>query len=179
MIKTMIRNLLTICSVLLLAACSSPKYAYYFDHHDYNNGKKGDLKESAVLQSEIQPLHVDNATLVASADEKAFVPAETATAEVTAKSIIEKYKSMSGAERKEFRKELKKEVKTLVKMKKKETYSVEATKRMDNDLKIAAIFGAVGLVLTLFGGVNSAFWVLGVIAIVIAVVFLVKWLVRQ
>ena len=34
------KYLLLIASVLLLAACSSPKYAYYFDHYDYNSGKK-------------------------------------------------------------------------------------------------------------------------------------------
>jgi hypothetical protein len=54
-----------------------------------------------------------------------------------------------------------------------------ATSTMDSDLKMAIIFGAVGLTLTLFGGINEAFWVLGVIAIVVGVVFLVKWLVRQ
>jgi hypothetical protein len=31
----------------------------------------------------------------------------------------------------------------------------------------------------LFGGINEAFWILGVIAIVVGVVFLIKWLVRQ
>ena len=50
---------------------------------------------------------------------------------------------------------------------------------MDNDLKLAIIFGAVGLTLTLFGGINEAFWILGVISIVVGVVFLIKWLVRQ
>ena len=175
----MIRNLLTICSILLLAACSSPKYAYYFDHHDYNSGKKNDISQSVGQPSEMQPLKADNATLVASADEKAFVPVAPEKTEVDAKSAIEKYKSMSGEERKEFRKELKKQIKTLAKVKKKETYSVESTKAMDKDLKLAAIFGAIGLVLTLFGGVSSAFWVIGVICIVIGVVFLVSWLVRQ
>jgi hypothetical protein len=50
---------------------------------------------------------------------------------------------------------------------------------MDKDLKMAAIFGSVGLVLTFLGGVNSVFWVLGVIAIVIGVVFFIRWLSRQ
>ncbi len=50
---------------------------------------------------------------------------------------------------------------------------------MDHDLKLAIIFGAVGLTLTLFGGVNEVFWILGVIAFVVGVVFFVKWVVRQ
>jgi hypothetical protein len=59
------------------------------------------------------------------------------------------------------------------------TVANNAAGTMDQDLKMAIIFGAVGLTLTLFGGINEAFWILGVIAIVVGVVFLVKWLVRQ
>jgi hypothetical protein len=50
---------------------------------------------------------------------------------------------------------------------------------LDPDLKMAIIFGAVGLVLALFGGISEVFTVLGVIAILVGVYFLIKWLIRQ
>ena len=50
---------------------------------------------------------------------------------------------------------------------------------MDNDLKMALIFAVVAIVLSAFGGVNSIFWILGVIATVVAIVFFIKWLAEQ
>jgi hypothetical protein len=50
---------------------------------------------------------------------------------------------------------------------------------MDNDLKLAAIFGAVGIVGLMLGGATDVFWIIGGIALLVGVVFLVKWLVRQ
>ena len=52
-------------------------------------------------------------------------------------------------------------------------------KAMDHDLKMALIFGIVGIVLSALGGVNSIFWILGVISTVIAIVFLIKWIAEQ
>lgn len=48
---------------------------------------------------------------------------------------------------------------------------------MDNDLKLAAIFGAVGIVALIISG--DVFYIIGGIALIIGVVFFVKWLVRQ
>ncbi len=50
-------------------------------------------------------------------------------------------------------------------------------KALDKDLKLAAIFGAVGIVALLIGG--DVFWVIGGIALLIGVVFFVMWLARQ
>ncbi|HEY3401959.1 MAG TPA: hypothetical protein VGK59_01150 [Ohtaekwangia sp.] len=170
--------------VLLVASCSSPKYVYHFDHYDYNSGKKKPVhNDLATTQS---PLVLDQETVVATASESPVVLAEEKadkpSADEVRKDFAKKYNAMSKAERKEFREDLKKELKAYAKAKKegKIVNSTNTTsEQLDYDLKMAILFGAVGLTLTLFGGVSSVFWVLGVIGIVIAVVFLVRWLMRQ
>ncbi len=175
------RYFILVIAVVMMASCSSPKYAYHFDHYDYNSGKKNNKQEAISVSGQAETIFsVDQETLVASASEDAVVITESAPL-VTSESVAKSYKEMSKTERKEFRKELKKEMKNYSKALKSGDHeaSVEATKAMDKDLKMAIIFGAVGLTLNLFGGVNSVFWVLGVIAIVIGVVFFVRWVTRQ
>lgn len=180
------KDLLLAGTLLLATACSSPKYTYHFDHYDYNSGRKN---ESAVVQnnvpaSEATPLSLDENSLTASTSEVVPTPepAPTVTSPEEARSILaKKYNSLSKTEKKEFRQTAKKQLKAYVKATRNgdRAAAEDAVKAMDYDLKMAIIFGAVGLTLSLFGGVSEAFWILGVIAIVIGVVFLVKWLVRQ
>lgn len=181
------KYLFLICTVLA-AACASPKYTYYFDHYDYNSGRKSRVEhpslQLALPAGETSPLLIGEGDLMASAGETPVALKENdgpATA-TEAKSIFaKKYRSMTKVERKEFRRELKKEMKNYMKAKKSGDHvaAANATGQLDNDLKLAIIFGAVGLTLTLFGGVSEAFWVLGVIAIVVGLVFFIKWIMRQ
>jgi hypothetical protein len=167
--------LLTLVAAALLAACSAPKYAYHFDHYDYNSGKK--KSDVAQIQAnpaiEQSPVMLAPETLVASADQTAMVPATDQN--VAAK----KYASMTKKERSELRREAKNQVKRYIKaVKSGDSIQVtEASNSMDNDLKLAAIFGAVGLVALIIGG--DVFWIIGGIALLIGVVFFVKWLLRQ
>jgi hypothetical protein len=190
------KYLLLLASVLLLAACSSPKYAYYFDHYDYNSGKKkvetpaSQLPQTTITTPDVNPLLLDENNVTASAENKiqpveytSAQPVEYTPAMVKEKASLleQKYKSLSKAEKKEFRKELKTEVKKMIKAKKNGD-SLDLIKErtaMDHDLKMALIFGIVGILLSAFGGVNSIFWILGVISTVIAIVFLIKWLAEQ
>lgn len=181
--------LIILLPVLLITACSSSKYSYHFDHYDYNSGKKTTQEEPKHLT----PFELDSETLTASIsedeillpDEKVeMVKNENTSSEAIANKIPlarQEFKGMDKSEKKALRKELKKELKTLKKNKKSADINngLQATSQMDNDLKLAIIFGAVGLTLSLFAGINAAFWVLGVIAIVVGVVFLIKWLIRQ
>ena len=52
-------------AIVLLASCSAPKYAYYFDHHDYNAGRKPAQAKASVtpVQEESSILTVDPQTL--------------------------------------------------------------------------------------------------------------------
>ena len=88
---------------------------------------------------------------------------------------------MTKTERKAVRTHLRSEIKTYVKEQKKNLgiESSNATGAWDNDLKMAAIFGVVGLVLTSLWGASEILGVIGAVAIIIALVFLIKWLVRQ
>ncbi len=161
---------------MLIAACSTPKYTYQFDRYDYNSGRKATV---IAEDNQLSPLAVDPAMLSADVVD---APVGNPTHEIqdARNTLAKKYNDMSKTERKEFRQQVKKEFKQYVKaMRKGDMNAPSETEVMDNDLKLAIIFGAVGLTLSLFGGINEAFWILGVIAIVVGVVFLIKWLVRQ
>jgi hypothetical protein len=178
---------LLVAAALLFAACSAPRYAYHFDHYDYNSGRKANVPQRQHVEEAqpVSPLSLDESTLVASTEATPITLAEPAlkapVAGEAATNLSKRYKAMTKDEKREFRRELKSQVKAYVKAVKAgdKGAAEKAVQVMDNDLKLAIIFGAVGLTLTLFGGVNEAFWVLGVISIVIGVVFLIKWLVRQ
>jgi len=187
------KYLLLIASVVLLAACSTPKYAYYFDHYDYNSGKKkvesqdSHLVQNTIAAPEMSPLQINEANVTASAESRmknvqnipVMVRGEVL---VDQKALLErKYSSLTKAEKKEFRKELKSEVKSIIKAKKngEDIKSIMEKKAMDYDLKMALIFGIVGIVLSAFGGVNSVFWILGTVSVVIALVFLIIWIGKQ
>lgn len=186
------KNIFTLfISLLLLAACSTPKYSYHFDHYDYNSGKrKADAEKAVVAQApaqenevnasaEASPLTVQKDAVVASS-EGATTPSASPT--LTDKlALKQKYAAMSKSEKKEFRKAVKSEIKKYVKAKKSKdgVASVADAKAMDHNLKMAIIFGAVALTLSFFGGVNSVFWIVSVICLVIGVVFFIKWIAEQ
>lgn len=187
------KYLLFLVSVVFLAGCSSPKYAYYFDHYDYNSGKKKaetpnvQLAQTHFSTPELSPLQINQHAVTASAESRIknvenikvmvneqFDPGQRALLE-------QKYSSLTKAEKREFRKELKSEVKEIIKAKKngEDIKSIMEKKAMDNDLKMALIFGIVAIVLSAFGGANSIFWILGTVAAVIALVFLIIWIGKQ
>ena len=170
-----------IIGAILLAACSSPKYTYYFDHYDYAKNKKGDLPQAAVVKAE-QPaqesvLAIDERTLTASIKETGPVLVEPTTPAVSTapsnEEMVAKLKSMS----KEERKELKREVKRFVKENKKDIKNGNAAKAMENDVKLAAIFGAIGIVLLIIGG--DVLYILGAVALLVGLYFFIRWLMRN
>jgi uncharacterized membrane protein len=181
--------LLFVASVLLLAACSTPRYTYYFDHYDYNSGKKKVdarntvLAQHALSTPEMSALKLNSQAVTASAERRIQNVENVPVTVSSEKSILgRKYSSLSKSEKKEFRKELKSEVKKVIKARKSGesiSSSISAVKVMDHDLKMALIFAIVGIILSAFGGVNSLFWILGTISVVIALVFLIIWISNQ
>lgn len=188
------RKYLIPLAAIFMAACSSQKYTYHFDKFDYNTGKhsasgelvaEGTQAHSGAPAFSADPLKLHSEALTASADNnKIIMPPSTAAVEpqdapVAEESPAGSYKEMSRAERKEFRKEAKALIKTYIKAKKEgdEVKAAQAAQAMDHDLKLAAIFGAVGIVALIIGG--DVFWILGGIALIIGVVFFVLWLSRQ
>jgi uncharacterized membrane protein len=177
-------TLLLLAGIMILASCSTPKYAYHFDHYDYNSGKKQAVAKNenavSVIEHQSSPIVLQEPSFTA--DAKSATPVVNEAKEnnpvVDKKAVTEKIASMSKAERKDLKSNLKKYIKA-VKKNADQGAGVNATKEWDHDLKMAAIFGAIGVVLTALGGVNTIFWVVGVVALVIGVVFLIKWLARQ
>lgn len=173
---------------LLMAACSSPKYAYHFSEYDYNSGKNKlsnvpQPAEELTVVSET-PLKLEDESLTASADKTRIVTRNAGVASRSNDARLEEsaskaYADMSKAERKVFRREAKSLIKSYIKAKRAgdEVKAAEAAMAMDKDLKMAAIFGAVGVVALIIGG--DVFWVIGGIAMIIGVVFFVLWLSRQ
>jgi hypothetical protein len=179
--------LLFAVGLLLLAACSTPKYAYYFDHYDYNSGKKKSPVSAVAsnLRSQhvapINPLLIDQPSLVASTETKTVSKPISSSVTVDKSLLNKKYSSLSKEEKKAFRAEVKTAIKDYKKFKKdmKSGNSVKETQVMDYNLKMAIIFGAVALTLSFFGGVNSIFWIVSVVALVVGVVFFIKWIAEQ
>ena len=176
-----------ITSVLLLASCSTPKYAYYFDHYDYNSGKKkietpdSRLSQSILAKPEMSPLRLDHKAVTASVESKIRTVEKVSVPAIDKALLEKKYSSLTREEKREFRKELKSEVRKIIKARKsgESINSITEKMAMDQDLKMALIFGIVGIVLSAFGGVNSLFWILGTVAVVIALVFLIIWISKQ
>lgn len=170
---------LSLAVMALLAACSAPRYTYNFDYHDYNSGKK---KGDAVTQQEIQvleelmlPGEIKMDELIASTDEEVVlvIPAET---------LKKSYRELSKSEKREVRRAGIQEIKAAIKAKKNGEDAVTATQAMDNDLKLAAVFGAIGITGLFIAGSSIAgqvFYIIGGIAFIIGVVFFVRWLLRQ
>jgi uncharacterized membrane protein len=154
---------------LVATACTGPKYTtsfYYYDKAPRNTDRETPVltEESKLVVSE---------TLVASiAQEPVVIPTPR-------EEVRKTYMQMNKSERRELRQQLKTDMKNYVKEHKKhfKAESVQATAAMDNDLKMAAIFGAVGIVAMFIG--TDVFWIIGGIALIIGVVFFIKWLVRQ
>jgi F0F1-type ATP synthase assembly protein I len=171
-------RLLSLACVALCAACSAPKMAYKFDYHDYNAGRKSnDVKQEVALNP--GPVPVQSEALVAM-EPTADKPSASIES-IEKPSVIKPgktYEEMTKKERKELRRELKKEIKSILKKKDNST-NAEAAKGLDRDLKLAAIFGAVGIIGLILGGITVAFAIIGGIALIIGVVFFVKWLIRQ
>ncbi len=162
-------------TIVLIASCSSPKYTYNFDRYDYNSGKKPQRTAVMSPKSEVAPVEAQQ--LLASKESTFLivdVPKDNEGTMATRPADVRKtYAQMSKSERKGFRADVKK----YIKEKKESIKAAKKANAMDNDLKLAAIFGAVGLVALIISG--DVFYILGGIAMIIGVVFFVKWLVRQ
>jgi hypothetical protein len=180
--RRQISTLNTVGAMLILLSCSSPKYTYNFDYYDYNSGRK-ELSEIQSTASVTEPLNIDKNELVATLDPKVVSSAKPASS--IKSDGISKTKSSIKDLSKSEKKELRKEVKNYIKNHRNnltsvnEVASVGATKSLDADLKLAIIFGAIGITFSVLGGINTVFWVIGVIALIIGLVFFIRWIVAQ
>jgi len=173
----------TVGVLLLLCACSPSRYTYNFDHYDYNSGRKSAVRSEMTESKDVaEPLKLDEKNLLASTSPQVVEVTESKALPTSSLKLkAERYKEMSKQEKKEFRKEFRKTIKDYSKQLKAsdEGASVAATKELDDELKLAIIFGAVGITLTVLGGINTIFWVLGVVSLIVGLVFFIRWISTQ
>ncbi len=158
------------------SACSSPKYTASFNSYDkHTNHQTAAKSETVVAEPVTEPVTIAQSEQLMASTSSAPVDIKSAPKEEVRKTYIQ----MTKTERKELRTYLRSDIKSYVKEQKKNMgiESAKETSAMDNDLKLAAIFGAVGIVAMFIGG--DVFWIIGGIALIVGVVFFVKWLVRQ
>lgn len=173
-------------AVLVASACSSPKYTASFNNYDKYVSNQSAVKSTVVVaepisepvtiaQSITEPVTIAQPEPLLASTSSAPVELKAAPKEEVRKTYIQ----MTKTERKVLRTHLRSEIKSYVKEQKKNlgVESTQANAAMDNDLKLAAIFGAVGIVAMFIGG--DVFYIIGGIALIVGVVFFVKWLVRQ
>jgi len=155
---------------LSLASCSSHKYAAHFMRYDRTENYASErLSNQSTLPSAIAP-----ETLTASLESKPILVENAKSQSTTKKSLTR----LTKQERKLVKAEIKKEIKQLTNKKSTNAAKVLNTSgSWDQDLKMAAIFGVVGLVALIIG--TSLFNVIGAISLIIGAVFLVKWIIRQ
>jgi|JI102314A2RNA_FD_contig_51_886217_length_2581_multi_6_in_0_out_0_3 hypothetical protein len=158
-------------------ACSSPKHTASFNN--VNSIVPYYASKSTDTPTPLKPQEL----IASTSDVPALLVEEVVVVEPATEAVRKTYLQMSKVERKNLRQHLRAEIKTEMNVrkvnKKLGVEAAHATKGMDHDLKLAAIFGAVGLVaMAIFAG-NSVLWIVGGIALIIGVVFFVKWLVRQ
>ena len=152
--------LLTFISILILASCSAPKYAYHFDHYDYNAGKRKQItgaepeKEGVPIVDEEQShLKIDLETMVASTSEEVIVLSEMQPKIVEEVDIADKkqYADMTKAEKKEVRREFRKDLKEYKEAKKggDEVRAEQAKEKLTGYTRIGVILIVAGLVLAI------------------------------
>jgi hypothetical protein len=164
------KKIIYLLTAVLFAACSSPKYTASFNSYETPSGYRP-------VKAAVAPVTLNDSPELFASTSSAPVEIKS---EVGSNTEVRKtYIQMSKTERKVVRNHLRSEIKTYVKDQKAKLspQSTQATNAMDNDLKLAAIFGSVGIVASIIGG--DVFWIIGGIAFIIGVVFFVKWLVRQ
>jgi fatty acid desaturase len=163
------KKIIYLLSVVLLGACSSPKYTASFNSYDSPTGYR-EVKNVG------EPAAINPTELIASTS---TAPVEIRKEVAPVTEVRKTYIQMSKTERKALRTHMRNEIKTFTNTQKEKLSpkTTQATQGMDNDLKLAAVFGAVGIVALIIGG--DVFWIIGGIAMLIGVVFFVKWLLRQ
>ncbi len=162
------KKLFYLLSIVVLSSCASNKYAAHFNQYDRH--------ESYANGNQFTSLPViDPATVTASLETKPVILEPSILSEQVVKKTLA---NMTKQQAKQVKSQIKKEIKKMVSQKASmKAKVVNASAGVDHDLKLAAIFGAVGLVALIIAG--NAFNIIGGIALIIGVVFFVKWLIRQ
>ena len=167
----------------LMTACSSSRYAANFHYYKSNPEMAGGYGVIKTQESILRPIEPEK--LVASANkeltqvsEKTPVPIAIGTV-AAAEQVRKAYFQMNKAQRNDFRKATKAVLKNNA-----ATHHSNSPRSgqswwqgWDQDLKLAAIFGAIGTTAMII--YVEPFFVIGVAALIVGLVFFIKWFSRQ
>jgi hypothetical protein len=178
-VNPMKKNLIVVLASVLLASCSAPKYAYKFDYHDYNAGRK-EKQAAKEVASNPGPIAVQPEVLVAETD--VTTSDKPADVQMTPSKPKAAPLMMSKAERKEMVKNLKATVKKMKDSRKSGdvVQTDQGTKVMDHDLKMSLVFLLIAILAGALYGVSP--WlagIVGTVAFIVAVYFFIVWLTKQ
>jgi hypothetical protein len=152
--------------LVMLQSCATPRYSYYFDHQPISA-----RKQNPIVQ-EVEPFHVDPASL--SAASQGLNPISVLTPTQT--SALNK-KVLRGPGQNEMKMLAKATLGSSTPGERENKLMATAKDGKSRDLRLASIFGAAGLVAVIIGG--SPLNVLGGIAILVGLVFFVRWIIRR
>lgn len=160
---------LLLVGAVVLSACSGTRYTASFRDYQRTHQYDSISKSGYMLTDRVN----DQPVILASVSHSPILSATNPTEEKVSVQSTKK-------ENKKVIKQLKADIKHYVKQEKKlsEAQSYKEFE-WDNDLKLAVIFGAAGLVGVLLGGISVVFSIIGGIALIIGVVFFVQWVLRQ
>jgi Flp pilus assembly protein TadB len=160
---------LAVLLIAALASCTTNKYAAHFRH--YNKQENYATEKILDSPSSLQPIQPEALTA-------SLQTLPTIQVEQNHQTEKKEFNNLTKQQRKQVKIEIKKEIKRLIKQKSADDAKViNASGSWDQDLKMAAIFGVVGIVAVIIG--TTLFNIIGAIALIIGAVFLVKWIMRQ
>lgn len=178
---------LPIIAVVFLFSCSSPKYTYHFSTH------KNYAKKDATGKNELSQALIETEVSIAEVEVSAPQNEQALTASVVespvvvtpnplnekAKLLKEKYTGADFSDREVMRevkadvKELKKDVKKYIKETKRKDSVINTTSQLDKNLKLAIVFAIAAAIASIF------LWQVGAVLWIIALVFLILWVMEQ
>ena len=158
-------------AIVFLTCCSAPRYSYYFDHQNNNASKQTMVEEG----DRVMVLDAEPSQMMTSIDDRVVVSPPLLDKRIAVEKKIERIHDRQQQIVKLV--QWKKEIKTSLTETSRANPKTQANGSLDNDLKMGAIFVVVGLAGLAIGG--NAFQIIGGISLIIGVVFLIKWLIRQ
>lgn len=160
-------NLLLLSSVVLFfSSCAREKGMI-----SYNNEK---LRKQSFEIENSQP--AANTVVATTSEDKASVAAIQPEKEINNRITFKNTAKTGLAAEKEIKEGKVSPAKAFIAKKIAEKLDSNKTNRLDKNLKLAIIFGAIGLTLMLFG---YPIWLVGAIIFIVGVVFLLLWVLEQ
>lgn len=162
-----------VLGALVCASCATPKFAYKFSTHRYSTASTS----ADAVQMRVTP-PMQPAEWIASSHPDMTDVVSPPAAQPAAREVMVPQREIAAPqpEAKRSWKEQRSASQTNVS---KKIFTVNRAQEFDHDLKLAAIFGSVGIVGLLLGVVGEFFLFVGALSLLVGTFFFIRWLLRQ